>query len=795
MKFSESWLREWINPEISSEMLADQLTMAGLEVDNVEKVAGDFTGVVIGKVVECKQHPNADKLRVTKVDIGKDELLDIVCGAPNCRQGLMVACATVGAVLPGDFKIKSAKLRGEPSEGMLCSYSELGITDDHNGIIELPDNAPLGKDIREYLNLNDVMIDISVTPNRADCFGIVGVARDISAVNNIPMKEIKIANVPATISDTLSIQIDAPKAAPRYLGRVIKNININATTPLWMKEKLRRGGIRSVDAVVDITNYVLLELGHPMHAFDLDQIEKGIIVRYAHQDEEMTLLNGNEVKLNDKTLVIADHNKVLAIAGIMGGEKSSVTQSTTDIFLESAFFAPLAITGKAREYGLHTEASHRYERGVDPELQFVAMERATQLLVDICGGEVGPVIEVTNQSELPSQATIKLHRNKIDRIIGYTIEAQKITDILVRLGCEVEYKDDIWIVKSPSWRFDLQIEEDLVEEVARIYGYNNIPNANMKIESVMQPKPESIISLRRIKDLLVDRGYQEAVTYSFVDPKIQHILHPNEPAITLPNPISSEMSVMRLSLWSGLLDAVLYNQNRQQSRLRLFETGLRFIPDEKCEFGVRQEFMLSGVITGNLYEDHWQLPKKSVDFYDLKGDLEAIFSLLGCDGQVQFNRAELSALHPGQSAVINLNDEVIGYFGVLHPEIEKKLSLNSKTLVFEINLAKINFKKVPVAQDLSKYPSNKRDIAIIVSNTIPAAEIISVCKQAGGEQLVKVNLFDVYQGDNIKEDQKSLAISLILQDKSRTLEEEDITNIVSKCVTALQNRFKALLRE
>lgn len=795
MKFSESWLREWINPEISSEMLADQLTMAGLEVDDVEKVAGDFTGVVIGKVVECKQHPNADKLRVTKVDIGKDELLDIVCGAPNCRQGLMVACATVGAVLPGDFKIKSAKLRGEPSEGMLCSYSELGITDDHNGIIELPDNAPLGKDIREYLNLNDVMIDISVTPNRADCFGIVGVARDISAVNNIPMKEFKIANVPATISDTLSIQIDVPKAAPRYLGRVIKNININAATPLWMKEKLRRGGIRSVDAVVDITNYVLLELGHPMHAFDLDQIEKGIIVRYAHKDEEMTLLNGNEVKLNDNTLVIADHKKVLAIAGIMGGEKSSVTQSTKDIFLEAAFFAPLAITGKAREYGLHTEASHRYERGVDPALQFVAMERATQLLVDICGGVVGPVIEVTNQNELPSQATIKLRRNKIDRIIGYTIETQKITDILVRLGCEVEYQDDNWIIKSPSWRFDLQIEEDLVEEVARIYGYNNIPNANMKIESVMQPKPESIISLGRIKDLLVDRGYQEAVTYSFVDPKVQHILHPNEPAITLPNPISSEMSVMRLSLWSGLLDAVLYNQNRQQSRLRLFETGLRFIPDEKCEFGVRQEFMLSGIITGNLYEDHWQLPKKSIDFYDLKGDLEAIFSLLGCDEQVQFNRSELSALHPGQSAVINLNDEVIGYFGVLHPEIEKKLSLNSKTLVFEINLAKINFKKVPVAQDLSKYPSNKRDIAIIVSNTIPAAEIISVCKQAGGEQLIKVNLFDVYQGDNINKDQKSLAISLILQDKSRTLEEEDITNIVSKCVTALQNRFKALLRE
>jgi phenylalanyl-tRNA synthetase beta chain len=795
MKFSESWLREWINPEISSETLADQLTMAGLEVDDVEKVAGDFTGVVVGKVVECMQHPNADKLRVTKVDIGKAELLDIVCGAPNCRKGLMVACATVGAVLPGDFKIKPAKLRGEPSEGMLCSYSELGISDEHNGIIELPDNAPLGQDIREYLNLNDVMIDISVTPNRADCFGIIGVARDISAVNNVPMKELQVDGMPATITDTLSIQIDAPQAAPRYLGRVIKNINVNAATPLWMKEKLRRGGIRSIDAVVDITNYVLLELGHPMHAFDLTQIEKGIVVRYASNDEKLVLLNGNEVNLNDKTLVIADHQKVLALAGIMGGEKSAVTQTTKDVFLESAFFSPLAITGKAREYGLHTEASHRYERGVDPSLQFVAMERASQLLVDICGGEVGPIIEVTQQSELPKQAIIKLRRNRIDRIIGYAIETQKITDILIRLGCEVEYNDNVWTVKSPSWRFDLQIEEDLVEEIARIYGYNNIPNANLKIESVMKPKPESQISLRRIKDLLVDRGYQEAVTYSFVDPKIQHILHPEQPEITLPNPISSEMSVMRLSLWSGLLDAVLYNQNRQQSRVRLFETGLRFIPDEKDELGVRQELMLSGIITGSLYEEHWQLPKKNVDFYDLKGDIESIFSLLGCADKVQFKKAQLPALHPGQSATIYLNDELLGYLGVLHPEIEKKLSLNSKTLVFEINLAKINSKTVPVAQDLSKYPSNKRDIAIVVSNTIPVADIISECKRAGGEQLIKVNLFDVYQGENIKENQKSLAISLILQDKSRTLEEEDITNIVSKCVTALQNRFKALLRE
>lgn len=795
MKFSESWLREWINPEISSEMLADQLTMAGLEVDDVEKVAGDFSGVVVGRVVECKQHPNADKLRVTKVDIGKPELLDIVCGAPNCRQGLTVACATIGAVLPGDFKIKAAKLRGEPSEGMLCSYSELGISEDHSGIIELPDDAPLGQDIREYLNLNDVMIEISVTPNRADCFGIIGVARDISAVNNIPMKQLNIESVPATIADTVSIEINEPKAAPRYLGRVIKNIDVNATTPLWMKEKLRRGGIRSIDAIVDITNYVLLELGHPMHAFDLAQIDSGIIVRYAHQDEKLVLLNGNEVKLNDKTLVIADHQKVLAMAGIMGGEKSGVTTSTKDIFLESAFFAPLAITGKAREYGLHTDASHRYERGVDPYLQLSAMQRATQLIVDICGGDVGPISEITNEKELPSQATIQLRRHKVDQIIGYVIETQKITDILVRLGCEVSYNENVWTVKSPSWRFDLQIEEDLIEEVARIYGYNNIPNVNLKIESVMKPKPENIVPLSRVKNLLVDKGYQEAVTYSFVDPKIQQLLHPEQHHITLPNPISSEMSVMRLSLWSGLLDAVIYNQNRQQSRIRLFETGLRFIPDDSCEFGVRQELMLAGVLTGTLYEEHWSLPKQNIDFYDLKGDLELLFSLLGCNEKIVYQKSELDALHPGQSAAIYLNGELIGNFGVLHPEIEKKLSLNSKTLVFEINLDKINDKRVPVAHELSKYPSNKRDIAVVVSNTIPAADIISECKHAGGEQLVRVNLFDVYQGENIDKDQKSLAISLILQDKSRTLEEEDITNIVSKCVIALQNRFNALLRE
>ncbi|WP_392562782.1 phenylalanine--tRNA ligase subunit beta [Orbus sturtevantii] len=795
MKFSESWLREWVNPDISSEQLSDQLTMAGLEVDDVEKVASPFTGVVVGKVVECVQHPNADKLRVAKVDIGQEDLLNIVCGAPNCREGLVVACAKIGAILPGDFHIKAAKLRGEPSEGMLCSYTELGISDDHDGIIELPNDAPLGQDIRQYLQLDDHTIEVSVTPNRADCFGIIGIARDISAVNNLALIEPEFPNPAISIDDKININVIEPKAAPCYLGRVIRGIDVLAPTPLWIKEKLRRSGIRSIDVVVDITNYVLIELGHPMHAFDLQKIDGGITIRYAHPQEKLVLLDGNEIEINADTLVIADDKKALALAGIFGGKDSGVSTETKDILLEAAFFSPLAIAGKAREYGLHTEASHRYERGVDPALQHKAMERATALLLSICGGFAGPIIDVTQPSEMPKQAMILLRREKIDSLIGYHIDSQRITDILVRLGCEVFEEKNTWQVKAPSWRFDIQIEEDLIEEVARIYGYNNIPNQHINVELVMKPNSETHILDKNFKDLLVNRGYQEAVTYSFVDPKIQALLHPKQQAIILPNPISSEMSAMRLSLWSGLLDAVIYNQNRQQQRIRLFETGLRFIPDVKSEYGVKQQFVLSGVITGSVYDEHWAIKKQSVDFFDLKGDVEAILAISGINEHAEFKASDNPALHPGQSASIYIKNQLAGYLGVLHPEIEKKLSLNSKALVFELILDKINTKKIAVAQDISKYPANRRDIAIIVDSNICAADILSTCRNTGGEQLVDVNLFDIYQGDNIKEGQKSLAISLILQDKKRTLADEDINHIVNQCIAALQNRFKALLRE
>ncbi|MFP1924378.1 phenylalanine--tRNA ligase subunit beta [Lonsdalea quercina] len=795
MKFSELWLREWVNPAISSEALSEQITMAGLEVDGVEPAAGAFNGVFVGEVVECEQHPNADKLRVTKVNVGGERLLDIVCGAPNCRKGLKVAVATIGAVLPGDFKIKAAKLRGEPSEGMLCSFSELGIADDHNGILELPADAPIGSDLREYLKLDDNIIEISVTPNRADCLSLQGVARDVAVLNGVAFNAPEITPVEPTIADTFPISVDAPEACPRYLGRVVKGINVKASTPLWMREKLRRCGIRSIDPVVDVTNYVLLELGQPMHAFDLARLDGNITVRTAQEGETLRLLDGNDAKLNAETLVIADSSKALAMAGIFGGEHSGVNEETQDVLLECAFFNPLAITGRARRYGLHTDASHRYERGVDPQLQSQAMERATRLLLDICGGEAGPVVDVTHDKNLPARATIALRREKLDRLIGHHIADDKVSDILERLGCQVTRIADGWQATAPSWRFDMEIEEDLVEEVARIYGYDNIPNEAALAPLKMTSHREANLSLKRVKTMLVDHGYQEAITYSFVDPKIQALVHPGEEALILPSPISVDMSAMRLSLWTGLLGAVVYNQNRQQSRIRIFESGLRFVPDSDAEQGIRQEMMLAGVITGSRYEEHWDLARQPVDFYDLKGDFEAVLALTGKLSAVEFRAEANPALHPGQSAAIYLDDQRIGFIGVIHPELERKLDLNGRTVVFEVLWDKISDRVVPEAADVSRFPANRRDIAVVVAENVPAGDILAECKKVGANQLVGVNLFDVYRGKGVEDGYKSLAISLVLQDTARTLAEEEIAATVAKCVAALKQRFQASLRD
>lgn len=795
MKFSEQWVREWVNPAVSTEQLCEQITMLGLEVDGVESVAGKFNGVVVGEVVECAQHPDADKLRVTKVNVGGDRLLDIVCGAPNCRQGLKVACATEGAVLPGDFKIKKTKLRGQPSEGMLCSFSELGIDVEADGIIELPLDAPIGTDLREYLGLNDNAIEISLTPNRADCLSIAGIAREIGVVNKQLVNQPHFETVPATISDKVQIDLQAPEACPRYLLRVVKNVNVEAESPMWMQEKLRRCGIRSIDPIVDITNYILLELGQPMHAFDAAKVAQPVQVRLAKEGEELVLLDGSTAKLQSNTLVIADQNGPLAMAGIFGGAASGVNSETKDVILESAFFAPLAIAGRARQYGLHTDASHRFERGVDFELARKAMERATALLLEICGGEAGEICEASNEAHLPKVNTVQLRRSKLDALLGHHIETESVTEIFHRLGFDVTYANDIWTVTSASWRFDIEIEEDLIEEVARIYGYNSIPNNAPLAHLRMREHKESDLDLARIKTALVDADYQEAITYSFVDPKIQSLLHPHQEALVLPNPISVEMSAMRVSLMSGLLGAVLYNQNRQQSRVRLFETGLRFVPDANAEFGVRQEFVLSAVITGTAKSEHWAGKAESIDFFDLKGDLESVLSLTECGNRVRFVAKQFDALHPGQSAAIELDGQEIGFIGAIHPSISQKLGLNGKTFVFEILWNAIAARNVVQAKEISKFPANRRDLALVVADSVPAGELIAACKQAGGEKLVQVNLFDVYQGVGVAEGYKSLAISLTVQDNEKTLEDEEINAVISAVLAEVKQRFNAELRD
>ena len=796
MKFSESWLREWVNPTLSSDELAHQITMAGLEVDAIDPVAGAFSGVVVGEVVECGQHPDADKLQVTKINVGSastdGELIDIVCGAKNCRQGLKVAVAMVGAVLPGDFKIKKAKLRGQPSFGMLCSESELGLADSADGIIELPLDAPVGECIREYLDLNDITIDVDLTANRGDCLGIKGLAREVGVLNSLSVTEPAIEPVKASIDDKITVNVAETVACPRYLARVIKGINAQATSPLWLTEKLRRCGIRAIDPVVDVTNFVLLELGHPMHAFDLSKVEGEINVRYANKDEKLTLLNENEVTLSEQTLVIADANKVLAIAGVFGGLDSGVTKESTDILLESAFFSPLAILGKARQYGLHTDASHRYERGVDANLQHQAIERATALLLDIVGGEAGPVVETVSEENIPPVKQITLRRTQLDQRIGFHIEDEKVTEILTRLGFSVEFSDNVWNVSVPNYRFDISIEVDLIEEVVRIFGYNNIPNVSPAASLTMRQHKENQLPVSRLRQTLVNRGFQEAITYSFVDPKIQELLHPNREVMTLPHPISSEMSVMRLSMWTGLLQSVVYNQNRQQSRVRLFETGLRFVPDVTAENGVKQENMIAGVISGARNQEHWQLETAATEFFDLKGDVEALLSHTSAN--FEFTKAEVDALHPGQTAAIYREGELVGHIGALHPEIERKLGLNGKTIVFELILSVITTRNLPWVSAISKFPANKRDIAVIVKDEINAKNVLQLIENVGGNTLIDLNLFDVYTGKGIEPGFKSLAITLTLQDVEKTLEEKEINNILETVVNTLETELDAELR-
>ena len=790
MNISEQWLREWVDPALTTQELAHQVTMAGLEVEAIEPVAGSFSGVVIARIVSADKHPDADKLRVCQVDTG-NETVQIVCGAPNARAGLMAPLAMVGAVLPGDFKIKAAKLRGVESQGMLCAEQELGLSQDSDGLMELAADAPLGKDLRDYLALDDKVIEIGLTPNRADCLSVAGIAREVGLLNNLPIKPPVFDNVAATLDDVFPVDLQAAERCPRYLGRVIRGVDVSRPSPLWLQEKLRRCGIRSIDAVVDVTNYVLLEMGQPMHAFDFDKLHGGIVVREAAVGESLELLDGQTVDLKPGTLVIADHAVPLAMAGIMGGEASAVSGDTTNILLEAAFFTPDLLAGIARSYGLHTESSHRFERGVDFELQLQAMERASQLLLDIVGGEAGPIEHAVSTQHLPERSPVTLRAARIGKMLGMELPAVEVERILSGLGLGLNPTNEGWICSVPSWRFDMEIEADLLEELARVYGYNKLPASHIRADLVMPARPETHLSIRQLRRHISARGYREAITYSFVDPKLQHLFDPDVKPVALANPISADMSVMRTSLLPGLVGAVMRNINRQQPRTRLFETGLRFVPGEN---GLRQVPTLAMVATGQRFGESWAADSQGLDFFDMKGDVESVFALGRDPGSLQFVTAAVAALHPGQTAGISRKGQDVGYLGAVHPTVQAELDLAAPLYVCEVDLDAVLQGLVPEFTELSKFPEVRRDLAVVVDKTVLAAELLGNVRAVAGSYLRDLRLFDVYEGKGIDPKRKSLALGLTFRDHSRTLSDEDVNLAVDQVVDSLEKNFKAELR-
>lgn len=789
MRVSLSWLKAFVEVSASPEVLAERLTMAGLEVEAVEPVAPPFSGVVVALVEAVEPHPNADRLRVCTVSTGQ-ERLQVVCGAPNVRPGLKAPLALVGATLPGMGKLKEARIRGVLSRGMLCSARELGLAEEAEGIMELPEEAPVGEELRRYLDLDDRVLEIALTPNRADCLSHEGVAREVAVLFQKPLRKVEPKKAKAHHRETLPLEIAAPEGCPRYLGRVIRGVDTRAKTPLWMVERLRRCGLRSLGPVVDVTNYVLLELGQPLHAFDAAMISGGVVVRWGREGEQLTLLNGQTVALQEDILVIADHEKPLALAGIMGGLESAVSETTETIFLECAFFRPEAIRGRARRFGLQTDASYRFERGVDPELQERAMARATELILEIAGGEAGPITEALFPEWLPKREAVRLRRERLSWLLGIEIPEGEVEAILRRLEMEVETLPEGWRVVPPSFRFDIALEEDLIEEVARIYGYQNLPSRSLSQPVQVLPEPEGRLSEARIRELLADRDYFETITFSFVNPSLQERLTPHLSPVRLQNPLSREMAVMRTTLWSGLLPAVRHNLNRQRSRVRLFEIGSVFRWEGER---VVEEVRLGGVATGPWAPEQWGLPKREVDLFDLKGDLEALFQLTG-QKAFRFEAAEHPALHPGQSARILKGEEAVGWLGRLHPKLERELDLKAPLYLFEVALEAVAARAIPTFRPLPRFPAVRRDLALVVDRAVPAGELLEAIREIGGRLLKKVVLFDLYEGEGLPEGKRSLGFGLLFQDPERTLTDEEVDQLIEEIVGHLRERFAAELR-
>ena len=794
MIISEQWLRDWVRVDLDAQGIADCLTNAGLEVDGVESVAGPIEKLVVGQVVSVEKHPDADRLNLTKVNVGSDEL-SIVCGASNVREGLIVAVATVGAKLPNGLKIKKAKVRGVESFGMLCSASELGLEESSDGLIELDGDAEIGQRVDEYLQLEDNLIDIDLTPNRGDCLSVQGIARELKVLADGDYHPLDIDSVAATHDETIEIDVVDGGSCPRYLGRVIKGINQDVVTPLWMQERLRRSGVRPISPVVDITNYVMIELGQPMHAFDLAKINEKIVVRQSIAGEKITLLDDTEATLDDQTLVIADAKGAIAVAGVMGGAESAIGDDSTDIVLESAHFTRKSASGAARRYGLHTESSHRFERGVDPMLPSQAMERATELLIEICGGEAGAVVEKTESTGLQAKRSVSIRLDRLKSLLGMELEEKEVDGILNRIANAESGAEQSWSVTPPSYRFDIECEADLVEEVARVKGYDSIPTAMPRIAPRSVAASEVSIGVRQVRQSFVARDYREAITYSFIDSKAQALFDSEKP-VTLANPLADNMSVMRTSLIPGLMNALQFNKNRQHDRIRFFEIGATYHKDGSA---YKEKQKIAGVLTGQLVSTQWGVNQRgNVDFFDVKADLEAVLSLTNHKNPIIFNEFEHIALHPGQVCSLsrtdsNGNKTVLGWLGRLHPTLEKHYGV-SNVFVFEIDLDRALLAELPTFKSVSRFPSIKRDLSVTVDNEVAVVDLLDVVRSELGVALIKVELFDVYRGQGVPENAKSISLSLVLQHADKTMTDDEAGQYMDAALSILQARFGAQLR-
>jgi len=800
MRIPCSWLAEWVTVPWSPRELGVRLTMAGLELEALEPAAPPFTGVVVAEILSAEKHPQADKLRVCRVATGQGEPLQIVCGAPNARAGLKSALAVVGATLPQNPPIKATKLRGVESAGMLCSARELGLADASNGIVELPSDAPTGQDLREYLALDDVILELNITPNRGDAMSVIGVAREVAALSGGRLSEQALGRGErrSTISDTFAVHLDAPAGCPKFVGRVIRDVDNRAVTPIWMRERLRRAGVRSISPVVDVTNYVMLELGQPMHAYDLAKLKSEIRARFGRAGETITLLDGKTVEVQPDVLLITDGAGPVGIAGIMGGQRTAVSAETTDVFFEAAFFTPDAVMGRAKRWGLTTDASQRFERGVDPSQQERAVERATELLLAIAGGKAGPAAVKRSDEHLPARPAVALRRKQLARLLGVGFDDARVRASLEGLQMDVEPTEEGWRVRPPPHRFDIAIEADLIEEVARIVGYQAIPEADAQVPQRFGSLPNAQPAERDLLEALALRGYHEAITYAFVDPQLQARLFPDVAGVALANPIASDLSVMRVSLWPGLLKAALENQRRQQDRIRLFEHGARFLPVAETPGATREVDTLAGIACGQRLPEQWGLPRdmrEPVDFFDVKGDVEALLAATGARAEFSFEPHTLSCLHPGRATRLLRKGQPVGWLGELHPSLVKALDFTYPPVLFELDVERALAVVRPDYHEISRFPQVRRDLAVVLDESVALSNLTERVVLTASSLLRDLRIFDVYRGPGVEAGRKSVALGLIFQDISRTLTEDDIAGIIAAVVADLRVSLNAKIRE